>query len=107
MNIVTKQIYCSHCKETRMGQRASVNHVLHVIILLIVSAVTCGWGGIIWLLVWLIDACIKLTKPYQCPVCGTPESGGSEPLDKNLLLIGVGIIVFVVIVFILAALAHH
>jgi len=106
MNIVTKQIYCPHCKEMRMGQRPSADHVLHVIILLIVSAVTCGWGGIIWLLIWFIDTCINLAKPYRCPVCGTPESG-SEPLVKNLPLIGVGIIVFFVIAIILAALAHN
>jgi hypothetical protein len=87
MNVTTKQIYCSHCKEMRMGQRARVNHILHVIIFFIVSAVTCGWGGIIWFFVWLIDAYIKSTKPYQCPICGTPESikktDINNPFDKS------------------------
>ena len=54
---------CAHCGPV-LGQKNTVNHVLHAILTLF----TCT----IWGLVLLILVLVNLAEPYLCTRCGQP-----------------------------------
>lgn len=61
MGIETRSGYCNDCGERRKLERNGVNHVFH----LILTLVTVGLWGIIWILAAFSK------DPWRCSTCGS------------------------------------
>ena len=64
MGVVKAQRYCPEDDRMVLAEKQTPNHLLH----LLLTILTAGIWGIIWLLMSLNTA----ANPYQCPICGEP-----------------------------------
>lgn len=56
--------WCKYCQQQQLMVKPRINHVLH----LILTLVTLGVWGIVWIGLGLMSA----LKRYRCSQCGTP-----------------------------------
>jgi len=62
MSLHVVRRFCPDCGSMRPFEKATVNHVLH----LVLSLITLG----AWLLVWGFLVGLNVLCPYRCRVCG-------------------------------------
>lgn len=63
--------YCETCQAQRKFERKSPNHILHLLITVILGAITLGIGAVIWIIVWILLS-IQF-KGWICSTCGSPK----------------------------------
>lgn len=74
MGTVTASRYCDDCSKHVLAVRQTPNHILH----LLLTLVTCGLWGIIW-----IGVSIGADKTYRCPNCGASTFLAPEPTGRR------------------------
>jgi hypothetical protein len=62
--------WCHVCQQQRMMTKPKINHVLH----LILTLVTFGLWGLVWLTLGIISA----NKGFRCAQCGTKAGHGAQ-----------------------------
>lgn len=85
-----KQLFCKTCNQPRLYQRSGTHHLLHLIVTIVLFAVSApllGILGFVWLFIWAL--CTIFKQPYRCTQCGS--RAGSSHLLAALLL---GILIF-------------
>jgi hypothetical protein len=61
--------FCHVCNQQRLYMKPRINHVLH----LILTIVTAGLWGIVWIILGISNS----SKPLRCTACGTPMGAGA------------------------------
>lgn len=85
-----KQLFCKRCNQPRLYQRNGTRHLFHLIMAVVLFAVSAQFLGILgfaWMFVWAL--CTIFKDPYRCTQCGSKE--GSSHLLAALVL---GIMIF-------------
>ncbi|MCK9315781.1 MAG: hypothetical protein M0Q48_06525 [Verrucomicrobia bacterium] len=85
-----KQLFCKRCNQPRLYQRNGTRHLFHLVMTVVLFAVSAQFLGILgfaWMFIWAL--CTIFKDPYRCTQCGSKE--GSSHLLAALIL---GIMIF-------------
>lgn len=85
-----KQLFCKRCNQPRLYQRNGTRHLFHLVMTVVLFAVSAPFLGILgfaWMFIWAL--CTIFKDPYRCSQCGSKE--GSSHLLAAFIL---GIMIF-------------
>lgn len=87
----TRSMLCEECDCRRKFTRPGVNHLLHVVLVVL----TAG----LWLPIWLIA--IISNRPWRCDECGSLSKAAANRQMVTALIAGAAVSAAIVLAFIL------